>query len=174
MQFDFRSGDGRVTEFQVKLMDIESEHLGIPDTEYKCVVRMPSSEFQRIIRDLGFLDDTVSIGVSKNGVKFSVSGDVGSGSVTHKPSTGSDNPDEHIIIEMEEPTELTFALRYLAFFTKATPLSPTVSLHMSKDVPLMVEFKVEKLGYLRFYLAPKIDDENWSCPKSTIYDYKMN
>ena len=31
-------------------MDIESEHLGIPETEYKCNVRLPSAEFQRIIR----------------------------------------------------------------------------------------------------------------------------
>ena len=27
-------------------MDIESEHLGIPETEYKCNVRLPSAEFQ--------------------------------------------------------------------------------------------------------------------------------
>ena len=31
-------------------MDIESEHLGIPETEYKCTVRLPAAEFQRIIR----------------------------------------------------------------------------------------------------------------------------
>ena len=31
-------------------MDIESEHLGIPETEYKCNVRLPAAEFQRIIR----------------------------------------------------------------------------------------------------------------------------
>ena len=31
-------------------MDIESEHLGIPDTEYKCTVKLPAAEFQRIIR----------------------------------------------------------------------------------------------------------------------------
>jgi hypothetical protein len=30
---------------------------------------------------------------------------------------------------------------------------------MSKDVPLMVEYKVETIGHMRFYLAPKIDEE---------------
>jgi proliferating cell nuclear antigen len=59
---------------------------------------------------------------------------------------------------MDEPTELTFALRYLQQFTKATPLSPFVYLRMSKDVPLMVEYKIENFGHLRYYLAPKIDD----------------
>lgn len=33
---------------------------------------------------------------------------------------------------------------------------------MSEDNPLMVQFQIEELGTLRFYLAPKIsDDENW-------------
>lgn len=48
----------RVSDFDFKLMDIESEHLGIPDTEYKCTVRMPSAEFQRIIRDISVFGDT--------------------------------------------------------------------------------------------------------------------
>jgi|EP00966_Prymnesium_polylepis_P284636 proliferating cell nuclear antigen len=60
---------------------------------------------------------------------------------------------------MEEPVTLNFALRYLNFFTKATPLSGHVSLQLSKDVPLVVEYKMEELGHLRYYLAPKIEDE---------------
>merc|ERR1711924_554339 len=35
----------RISDFELKLMDIDSEHLGIPDTEYKSMIRMPSSEF---------------------------------------------------------------------------------------------------------------------------------
>jgi proliferating cell nuclear antigen len=51
----------RVSEFELKLMDIESEHLGIPDTEYSCTIRMPSAEFQRIVRDLTVLGDTCKL-----------------------------------------------------------------------------------------------------------------
>ena len=33
---------------------------------------------------------------------------------------------------------------------------------MSDENPLMVEYKIGRLGTLRFYLAPKInDEENW-------------
>ena len=42
----------RISDFELKLMDIDSEHLGIPDTEYKCQIKMPAGEFQRICRDL--------------------------------------------------------------------------------------------------------------------------
>lgn len=30
---------------------------------------------------------------------------------------------------------------------------------MSPDVPLVVEYKIAEIGYIRFYLAPKIDEE---------------
>jgi hypothetical protein len=39
-------------------MDIDSEHLGIPDTEYSAVVKMPSNEFARICKDLSSIGDT--------------------------------------------------------------------------------------------------------------------
>lgn len=41
-------------------MDIDSEHLGIPETEYEAIVRMPSSEFARICKDLSTIGDTGS------------------------------------------------------------------------------------------------------------------
>lgn len=52
------SAQDRISDFEMKLMDIDSEHLGIPETEYSTIVKMPSSEFQRIIRDLSVLGDT--------------------------------------------------------------------------------------------------------------------
>lgn len=52
-------------------MDIDSEHLGIPDTEYAAVVKMPSSEFMRICRDLTTIGESVVISANKDSVKFS-------------------------------------------------------------------------------------------------------
>jgi len=155
------SKQDKISEFELKLMDIDSEHLGIPDTEYKAVIKMPAAEFQRICRDLTILGDTVLISATKEGVKFSVSGEMGNGNITCRQTGDVDSkPEEAVAIELQEAVTLTFALRYLNFFTKATPLSPTVTLSMSRDVPLVVEYRIEELGYVRYYLAPKIEDEN--------------
>jgi proliferating cell nuclear antigen len=148
----------RISDFDVKLMDIDSEHLGIPDTEYKAVVKMSAGEFQRIIRDLSTIGDTVTITCTKESVKFSVSGDIGAGNVVMRHNATVDKEEEATIIELEEPVSLTFAMRYLNLFTKATPLSPTVTLSMSPDVPLVTEYKIGEMGYIRYYLAPKIDE----------------
>ena len=40
----------RISDFELKLMDIDSEQLGIPDTEYAATVKLPAGEFQRICR----------------------------------------------------------------------------------------------------------------------------
>jgi proliferating cell nuclear antigen len=50
----------RISEYDIKLMDIDQEHLGIPDTEYAATVSMPSSEFQRICRDLTAISESGS------------------------------------------------------------------------------------------------------------------
>ncbi|TGZ83436.1 putative proliferating cell nuclear antigen [Ascodesmis nigricans] len=148
----------RIAEYDIKLMDIDQEHLGIPDTEYAATVTMPSSEFQRICRDLNALSESVSIEAAKEGIKFSCQGDIGSGAVTLRQNNNVEKPDLSTIIELNEPVGLTFSLKYLVNFCKASSLSNTVKLSLSAEVPLLIEYKMES-GYVRFYLAPKIGDD---------------
>merc|ERR1711988_970804 len=148
----------KISDFELKLMVIDSEHLGIPETEYSAEVTMPSGEFSKICRDLTTFGDTVTIAANKEGVKFSVSGDIGTGNVTIRQNASAEK-DQQTLIELQEPVSLTFALRYLNFFTKAAPLSESVSLSLSKEVPLAVEYSVADMGHLRYYLAPKVDED---------------
>eukprot|EP01121_Diplochlamys_sp_Union-15-3_P018708 TRINITY_DN6874_c0_g1_i1.p1 TRINITY_DN6874_c0_g1~~TRINITY_DN6874_c0_g1_i1.p1 ORF type:complete len:258 (-),score=56.65 TRINITY_DN6874_c0_g1_i1:40-813(-) len=148
----------KIANFDLKLLDIESEHLGIPDTQYKAIVKMPASEFQKICRDMNMLSDSVTIAATKQGIRFSVTGQISDASTLVK--NVSDVDDEHTTtIDLEEDVTLTFALKYLLYFTKATGLSDHVTLSMSPEVPLVTEYAIEALGYIRYYLAPKIEDD---------------
>jgi len=149
----------RISEYDIKLMDIDQEHLGIPDTEYAATISMPSTEFQRICRDLMAISESVAIECTKEGVKFSAQGDIGNGSVTLRSHTDVEKPDLNVEISLSEPVALTFSLKYLVNFCKATGLSGSVNLCLSNEVPLLVEYKLANSSYLRFYLAPKIGDE---------------
>ena len=102
---------------------------------------------------------TGTISVTKEGIRFSASGDLGTGNISLKHNTSVDKEDEAVVIDMKEPVSLNFAFRYLSMFTKATALGPTVTLSMSPDVPVVVEYPIDTCGYIRYYLAPKIDDE---------------
>jgi proliferating cell nuclear antigen len=125
----------------------------------------------------------VQINASKEEVRFSANGEIGAGTITLRQN---DTKDNETIFDVQENVSLAFALRYLGFFTKASPLSKNVRLCMHKDgtilsplsplpsplsplpsqplflVPLLVEYAIEEdLGHVRYYLAPRIDeDEN--------------
>jgi proliferating cell nuclear antigen len=162
LEFMFESPkQTRISHFSLKLMNIDSEHLGIPDTEYKCIVKMPSAEFKHICNELNIIGDTIKISASKDGVRFGVSGDIGNGNIICKQEAAVDEEEgeSSVAIKLEEKVSLTFALRYLNTFAKASSLSSHVILKLSPDVPLVVEYPIKKLGYLRFYLAPKIEEE---------------
>ncbi|XP_057981736.1 proliferating cell nuclear antigen-like [Malania oleifera] len=149
----------KISDFEMKLMDIDSEHLGIPEAEYDAIVRMPSSEFARICKDLSSIGDTVLICVSKEGVKFSTRGDIGAANIVCRQNTTVDKPEEATVIQMEQSVAQPFALRYMNSFTKATPLASQVTISMSSDLPLVIEYKVAEMGHIRYYLAPKIEDD---------------
>lgn len=70
-----------------------------------------------------------------------------------------DDVNDKVVISLEESVTQTFSLRYLNNFTKATSLCDSVMLRMGQDVPLEVEYKIGDFGALRYYLAPKIDDD---------------
>ena len=67
-----------------------------------------------------------------------------------------DKPELNVEIALSEPVALTFSLKYLVNFCKASGLSSTVKLCLSNEVPLLVEYTLASNSYLRFYLAPKV------------------
>ena len=132
-----------MSDFELKLVDIESDSLGIPETEYKAVVNMPAgactralhralrrllspppppvrtaamhrhaAELQRICRDLDVLGDTVQITVTKEGIKFSVTGELGTGNITCRQGEGAvDDVSAHGARRQRQRAPLTRARR---------------------------------------------------------------
>merc|ERR1712113_1340371 len=160
VSFQCESGDDdRIADFDLKLMQIESEHMEIPEQQYKVLARLPSAEFQKVCRDLKEFGETMQIQASKEGIRFSVQGDIGTGNVMMKPRE-SEKPEEKVTLTVHESVTATFALRYLVTFSKAAPLCSTVELGLGPDSPLSVKYELENAdnGFMQFYLAPKIDE----------------
>jgi len=100
----------------------------------------------------------VSIECSKEGVKFAAEGDIGKGSVTLRQFTDMEKPEKNVEIDLSDPVALSFSVKYLINFTKATSLATSVKICLSNEVPLLVEYTLAggANSYLRFYLAPKV------------------
>ena len=105
---------------------------------------MNSGDFQKLCKELHQLSETVQIEASLSAIKFTVEGEVGSGSVQ--------------IMTNQEEAKRASALRYLNMFNKASTLCNYTKLMLAADTPLVVEYEIEGLGSLKYYLAPKINE----------------
>merc|ERR1712050_115432 len=108
----------------------------------RVTTKMPSAEFQKICRGLKEFGETMQIKANKEGIAFSVQGDVGSGNVLLKPRE-SEKLEEKVALTVHEPVVATFALRYLVNFAKAAPLCGIVELGLGPDAPLLVKYNLE-------------------------------
>jgi len=147
----------KVSDFELKTLDIDSQVLSIPEVDHKSILKMPAVEFQKIMSNLSAWGDTVMISTSSKGVKFSVNGEIGRGNISIKPNSVDS---ETVELDITEDVSQTFALKKLVSFTKATPLSTSVTLSMSDELPLVLEYSLDDFGHLRYFLAPKIDDSD--------------
>lgn len=180
----------RKCEYQLKLLEIEGEAMGIPELDYASTVTLSSQEFAKIVRDMTVFGDTVTIDIRKEGVKFSSSGDVGEGyaflratSVNERrvktmPEVKEEEDNEEVVpagranasgaknshsaigveVHTTEPITMSFALRFMNIFAKGATLSDRVSLRFAAESPCVVEFNIDQVGYLRYFLAPKMND----------------
>jgi proliferating cell nuclear antigen len=103
LTYEARNSD-RIAEYDMKLMDIDSDTLGIPDTDYDARVTMPATEFARIVRDLSLLGESVRIEVSKEGVRFASEGEAANGSVLLKQTEAARVKYKDYGKEDEEPS----------------------------------------------------------------------
>jgi len=155
--FENKSGS-RKHEFAMNLMDIESEHLAIPDLEYTCSITMPSPEFSRLVRDGASFGETVMLSVQEGLLVAEIRGDAGKTVITEKQDKTSKSASQWTEIVCAKQTAMMFGLKYLVAFTKAQHISDSVNLYMIEGAPLYVSYDMGDKGSVGFYLAPKQDE----------------
>lgn len=151
----------RTTEFQMNLVTLDVEHLSIPETEYSSIVQLNANEFTKICKELYTINETMTISTDKEFVQFSVDSQAGSGKIQlgHNEGCGSDL-EGSTMLSVTDSVSQQFAIRYMSLFNKAAPLTTRTKLCLHSEQPLVVEYPIEGLGVLKYYLAPKISDDN--------------
>jgi len=69
-------------------------------------------------------------------------------------------PKEPIHIEMKEKVYVTFDLRYMNSISKMSTLSDQVTISLSSELPVVFEYKIAEMGYIRYYVVPMIEMPN--------------
>lgn len=143
--------------FHLNLMDLHIDNIQIPSVEFESVITMPSTDFQKIIRDMHNYADLIDIKSVEDHLIFSCKGDFCSQeTIIGETDTGMNfaknkKPDE--IIQGE------FALKHLVLFGKCTNLCNSIQMFLKNDYPLVIKYTVASLGEIKLCLAPSCNDE---------------
>eukprot|EP01025_Chloroclados_australasicus_P015614 TRINITY_DN1751_c0_g3_i2.p1 TRINITY_DN1751_c0_g3~~TRINITY_DN1751_c0_g3_i2.p1 ORF type:complete len:262 (-),score=30.42 TRINITY_DN1751_c0_g3_i2:438-1223(-) len=130
----------RIQRFELKLQELEQDNIDIEDFDYSCVVQLSSKRFEKTLRDLSSVCDSVTISVNESFINFQGAGDVGSASVMIRSQ--GDPQEDTAVINCQEPMQDEFALKYLCIFSHAAQLSDKVTLKLTSGLPIQVAFNI--------------------------------
>jgi proliferating cell nuclear antigen len=149
----FENGDIKQCKTQkLKLIEPDPDELEVPDVTFSSIINLPSSDFQKIIRDLSCISEKLEIKSVGNELIFKCQGQFASAEIHRAESDGSMGfvvkQDASKIIQGE------FSLKNLGYFIKCTNLCSQIELYLENDLPLIVKYDVASLGSIRMALVP--------------------
>ncbi|CAG8774494.1 17776_t:CDS:1 [Racocetra persica] len=116
--------NGKETKYEIRLLDIDQEQIDIPAVVYNIFIEMASSEFKRICQDQTIAEDHLTITTNQETgvVNLNTKDDINIRYTTKLEKNNSITNDK-ITITIGENINMSFSLKYLISFTKASILS---------------------------------------------------
>ena len=153
----FENGDIKQQKIQkLRLIEPETDELEVPDVTFSSILNLPSTDFQKIIRDLSCISDKIeikSVATSEGSeLIFKCSGGFAQAEVRRAESDESMK-----YIKKQEVSKIIqgeFSLKNLSYFIKCTNLCNSIEIYLENDLPLIVKYSVASLGEIKLGLAP--------------------
>lgn len=141
--------------FKIPLMELETELLGIPDTEYDAEFSMPAKKIQEITTQLMVFGDIMNIECSEEKITLGSSGVNGEMNV----NIPIDDLSEYSISE-GETVAISYSLNYIHKMCLTTKISGEIGFSVSKDYPMKIHYDLGQKSHLMLYIAPKVCDSD--------------
>ena len=145
--------------FEMPLMNIDSEHLQVPEMDYEADISILSDEFSDLISQLSIFGDDLQVNCNMETIDLTASGEMGKMTAAIK---------EVNIVEyaIEEDTivNLTISIKFIQTMCGFSKISDVAYLHCSNNSPVKLHYSMDdedsadSCNYVRFFVAPKLDD----------------
>lgn len=147
--------------FRMRPTDAESDSVEIPeDKQSAAILEISSAQLNQLVRSLSEVSDSVTVRCENDQIKFSVQDQSLEATTIFTNGINESNAAEDVNVTINNPVKVSYALRYLKTFAAASALSSRVKLEFSQNFPLLIEYSLEEDGaYVRFYLAPKVEED---------------
>ena len=136
-------------EFNLALIDIESEEKSVPNLDFISRIEMNSLDFLGAIEDCSVVADSCSFISDQDSFVIKAKGSLNSFNARFT---------DEVNIKSESANS-KYSLEYLQKMVKATKLTDKVIINFSTDYPLKLDFNNPSIG-LSFILAPRIESED--------------
>ena len=141
--------------YKLKLIEPEQEELTVPNVTFSTIINMPSSDFQKIIRDMNNISEKLEIKSVDNQLIFKCDGPFANAELIRAESDGMGFIQKNSSIIQGE-----FSLKNLNYFIKCTNLCNQIELYLANDIPLIVKYNVASLGAIKLGLSPIPSNNN--------------
>ena len=146
-------------------MNMEVALLEIPDTEYTADIHMISSQFTELVNQLSIFGNELQV-KCEDDIRLTGKGEMGSMDAVIKE-------DDILMYAIEEDArlDLNFSINYINMMVAFNKLNKKVQIHISEAMPMKIQYGMdtfmdneeddeedEDKNYIRFFLAPKIED----------------
>ena len=151
------SDKNTTTTFHLNLMDLNVEDISIPPAAFESVITMPSTDFQKIVRDMHNYADYIDIKSVEDHLIFSCKGDFCS-----QETIIGETQEGMSFVKNQKPDQIIqglFALKHLVLFGKCTNLCNSIQMYLKNDYPLIIKYTVASLGEIKLCLAPKCSND---------------
>jgi proliferating cell nuclear antigen len=149
----FENGDIKQRKIQkLRLIEPDQDEFPYPNVKFSTEIMLPSSDFQKIIRDLSCISDKLEIKSVGSELIFKCQGQFASAEIHRAELDGSME-----FIQKPDATKITqgeFSLKNLSYFIKCTNLCQNIELYLENDLPLVVKYNVASLGCVKMCLVP--------------------
>lgn len=163
LSVDFESiGENKTIRkcFEMPLMNIDSEHLTIPEKEYEADISIMSDEFSDLINQLSIFGEELRINCDMNTVGLTSKGDMGQMTA----SIEEENIVEYAI-EEKAVVDVCVSLTLISRMCGFSKISEVAYLHCSNGSPVKLHYSldgedsIDSINYVRFFIAPRIEDD---------------
>lgn len=145
-----------LTDFRLKLLDVDTEDVIIPEVEFDSVITMPSAYFQRLCRDALNLANHMVIRSNGGTLTLSCNGDI----ARQETVIGQADAGMAISSRTANKVEGKFPLKYLSLFCKSSSLCNTLEMYLRESFPLILKYNIASLGEIKFVLAPSAEEDD--------------
>ena len=138
--------------FKIQLLTPPTERTQKLSPSFEIRAEMFSDAFKQAVKDIGVVSNHIKITATKDSLSFGGVGDVGEAESLLKLGDDSLLHD----LDVKQDATAMYALSYLTEIAKAIS-SERLTLRMTGNKPVLLEFSIADSGMISFLLAPRIE-----------------